>query len=226
MIKVLIADDQELIRQSLQIVLGVEKDLEVLDSVSNGVEVIRSVRKEKPDVILMDIRMPEMDGVVCTRIIKENYPDIKIIILTTFDDDEYVFNALKYGASGYLLKGISTKELAEDIRKVYHGTALINEDIASKVLKLFSQMAQSNLAIQVEEAQTASLKPSEKQMIALVGRGMSNKEIAGKLNLSEGTVRNSLSVILSKLGLRDRTQLAIWAVQTGTAGLYFEDERK
>ena len=226
MIKVLIADDQELIRQSLQIVLGVEKDLEVLDSVSNGVEVIRSVRKEKPDVILMDIRMPEMDGVVCTRIIKENYPDIKIIILTTFDDDEYVFNALKYGASGYLLKGISTRELAEDIRKVYHGTALINEDIASKVLKLFSRMAQSNLAIQVEEAQTASLKPSEKQMIALVGRGMSNKEIAGKLNLSEGTVRNSLSVILSKLGLRDRTQLAIWAVQTGTAGLYFEDERK
>ncbi|HJB07787.1 MAG TPA: response regulator transcription factor [Candidatus Enterocloster faecavium] len=226
MIKVLIADDQELIRQSLQIVLGVEKDLEVLDSVSNGVEVIRSVRKEKPDVILMDIRMPEMDGVVCTRIIKENYPDIKIIILTTFDDDEYVFNALKYGASGYLLKGISTRELAEDIRKVYHGTALINEDIASKVLKLFSRMAQSNLAIQVEEDQTASLKPSEKQMIALVGRGMSNKEIAGKLNLSEGTVRNGLSVILSKLGLRDRTQLAIWAVQTGTAGLYFEDERK
>ena len=226
MIKVLIADDQELIRQSLQIVLGVEKDLEVLDSVSNGVEVIRSVRKEKPDVILMDIRMPEMDGVVCTRIIKENYPDIKIIILTTFDDDEYVFNALKYGASGYLLKGISTRELAEDIRKVYNGTALINEDIASKVLKLFSRMAQSNLAIQVEEDQTASLKPSEKQMIALVGRGMSNKEIAGKLNLSEGTVRNGLSVILSKLGLRDRTQLAIWAVQTGTAGLYFEDERK
>ena len=222
----MIADDQELIRQSLQIVLGVEKDLEVLDSVSNGVEVIRSVRKEKPDVILMDIRMPEMDGVVCTRIIKENYPDIKIIILTTFDDDEYVFNALKYGASGYLLKGISTRELAEDIRKVYHGTALINEDIASKVLKLFSRMAQSNLAIQVEEDQTASLKPSEKQMIALVGRGMSNKEIAGKLNLSEGTVRNGLSVILSKLGLRDRTQLAIWAVQTGTAGLYFEDERK
>ena len=226
MIKVLIADDQELIRQSLRIVLGVEKDLEVLDCVANGVEVIRSVRKEKPDVILMDIRMPEMDGVVCTRIIKENYPDIKIIILTTFDDDEYVFNALKYGASGYLLKGISTRELAEDIRKVYHGTALINEDIASKVLKLFSQMAQSNLAIQVEESQTSSLKPAEKQIIALVGRGMSNKEIAGKLKLSEGTVRNSLSVILSKLGLRDRTQLAIWAVQTGAAGLYFDDERE
>ena len=93
MIKVLIADDQELIRQSLQIVLGTEKDIEVLDAVENGVEVVRAVRREKPDVILMDIRMPEMDGVVCTQIIKENYPNIKIIILTTCDDDEYVYNA-------------------------------------------------------------------------------------------------------------------------------------
>ena len=118
MIKVLIADDQELIRQSLQIVLGTEKDIEVLDAVENGVEVVRAVLREKPDVILMDIRMPEMDGVVCTQIIKENYPNIKIIILTTFDDDEYVYNALKYGASGYLLKGISTKELAEAIRRM------------------------------------------------------------------------------------------------------------
>ena len=100
MIKVLIADDQELIRQSLEIVLGVEKDLQIMEPAANGLEVIRAVRREKPDVILMDIRMPEMDGVVCTQIIKENYPDIKIIILTTFDDDEYVFNALKYGASG------------------------------------------------------------------------------------------------------------------------------
>lgn len=215
MIKVLIADDQELIRQSLQIILGIEKDIEVLDSVADGREVIRSVRKEKPDVILMDIRMPEMDGVVCTQIIKENYPEIKIIILTTFDDDEYVFNALKYGASGYLLKGIATKELSDAIRKVYQGTAMINEDIASKVVKLFSQMAQTNLAIRVDDKQTAELKETEWQIIALVGRGMSNKEIAAKLSLSDGTIRNSLSIILSKLNLRDRTQLAIWAVQTG-----------
>ena len=133
MIKVLIADDQELIRQSLQIVLGIEKDIELVDAVANGLEVIRSIRKKRPDVILMDIRMPEMDGVICTQIIKENYPDIKIVILTTFDDDEYVFNALKYGASGYLLKGISTKELADAVRKVYQGSAMINGDITSKV---------------------------------------------------------------------------------------------
>lgn len=215
MIKILIADDQELIRQSLQIILNNEADFEVTDAVANGLEVVRSVRKNRPDIILMDIRMPEMDGVVCTQIIKENYPDIKIIIVTTFDDDEYVFNALKYGASGYMLKGASMKELSDAIRKVYQGNAMINGDIASKVVKLFSKMAQSNLAIQVDELQSDSLKENEWQIIVQVGSGLSNKEIATKLNLSEGTVRNSLSIILSKLGLRDRTQLAIWAVQTG-----------
>ena len=215
MIKILIADDQELIRQSLQIILGTEPGFEVIDAVANGQEVIRCIRREKPDVILMDIRMPKMDGVACTQIIKENYPEIKIIILTTFDDDEYVFDALKYGASGYLLKGISTSELTEAIRKVYQGSAMINGDIASKVLKLFSRMAKANLAIQIDEKQTANLKNTEWKVIALIGQGLSNKEIAGKLKLSEGTVRNSLSAILSKLELRDRTQLAIWAVQTG-----------
>lgn len=223
MIKVLIADDQELIRQSLQIILNSESDFEVTDAVANGHEVIRSIRKERPDVVLMDIRMPEMDGVVCTQIIKENYPDIKIIILTTFDDDEYVFNALKYGASGYLLKGISMKELNEAIHKVYHGTAMINEDIASKVVRLFSRMAQSNLAIQVDEQRSGELKNTEWQIIVQVGSGLSNKEIAAKLNLSEGTVRNGLSTILSKLNLRDRTQLAIWAVQTGAVNRSFEE---
>ena len=224
MIKILIADDQELIRQSLQIILDSEKDFEVTDTAANGVEGIRSIRKERPDVILMDIRMPEMDGVVCTQIIKENYPDIKIIILTTFDDDEYVFNALKYGASGYLLKGISMKELTEAIHKVYQGTAMINEDIASKVVRLFSRMAQSNMTIQVDEQQSRDLKNSEWQIIVQVGSGLSNKEIAAKLNLSEGTVRNGLSTILSKLNLRDRTQLAIWAVQTGAVNKVFRDE--
>ena len=215
MIKILIADDQELIRQSLMIILDNVPDFEVLDCVADGIEVMASVKQEKPDVILMDIRMPRMDGVVCTQRIKELYPDIKIIILTTFDDDEYVFNALKFGASGYLLKGISMKELSDAIRKVYNGTAMINEDIASKVVRLFSRMAQSNLAIRVEDELTRDLKPSEWDIIVLVGSGLSNKEISSRLNLSEGTVRNSLSNILSKLELRDRTQLAIWAVQTG-----------
>ena len=218
----MIADDQELFRQSLSIILKSEKDFEVTEAVSTGVEVVRSVRSNKPDVILMDIRMPEMDGVVCTQIIKENYPDIRIIILTTFDDDEYIFNALKYGASGYLLKGVSMQELSDAIRKVYEGTAMINGDIASKVVRLFSRMAQSNIAITVEEKDAGDLKDTEWKIISLVGTGLSNKEIAGKLNLSEGTVRNALSTVLQKLQLRDRTQLAIWAVQPGAAGREFE----
>ena len=214
MIKVLIADDQELIRQSLQIVLNSKQDIEVSDVAASGQEVIQCIRKNKPDIILMDIRMPKMDGVQCTKIIKENYPQIKIIILTTFDDDEYVFNALKYGASGYLLKGVSMDELSDAIRTVYSGRAMINPDIAAKVLRLFSQMAQTNYTIPVEEKDIRQLTKTEWRIIAQVEKGASNKEIADTLSLSEGTIRNYLSTILNKLNLRDRTQLAIWAVQT------------
>ena len=214
MIKVLIADDQELIRQSLQIVLDSRENLQVTDAVANGQEVVASVRREKPDVILMDIRMPKMDGVQCTKIIKEHYPQIKIIILTTFDDEEFVYNALKYGASGYLLKGISMDGLAAAIETVYSGQAMINPDIATKVLKLFSRMAQADYSIQISESQVAELTKTEWKIIEQVECGSSNKEIAEKLSLSEGTVRNYLSNILNKLDLRDRTQLAIWAVQS------------
>lgn len=215
MIKVLIADDQELIRQSLQIILGNQKDIEVTGTAENGVQVIRSVRANKPDVILMDIRMPEMDGVQCTKIIKENYPEIKIIILTTFDNDEYVLNALRDGASGYLLKGISMDELVEAIHKVNSGSAMINPDIATKVVQLFSQIAKSNLVVQVRKEGIDDIVNNEWKVIKRVSYGLSNKEIATELSLSEGTVRNYISCILNKLNLRDRTQLAIWAVQAG-----------
>lgn len=215
MIKITIADDQELLRQSLQILLGAVEDFDVIDAVENGREVIRSVRSQRPDVILMDIRMPEIDGVTCTQLIKENYPDIKIIILTTFDDDEYVFNALKYGASGYLLKGVSTKELCDAIRKVYLGNEMLNSNIAMKVLKMFRKMAQSNITSKLDKDFSEDLSKTELKVIKQIGKGFSNKEIAYNLHLSEGTVRNYLSGILSKLDLRDRTQLAIWAVQTG-----------
>lgn len=213
MIKVLIADDQELIRDSLRIVLSGNPDFSV-NTAANGIEVVRAVRLDKPDVILMDIRMPEMDGVQCTQIIKENYPEIKIIILTTFDDDEYIFSALKHGASGYLLKGISADRLIEAIHKVYHGNAMINEDIAGKVVKMFSQMARENAAvITVDEDYIKEITESEWKVIGLVSKGLSNKEIAAELFLTEGSVRNYLSSVLKKLDLRDRTQLAIWAVQ-------------
>ena len=224
MIKVMIADDQELIRQSLQIVLSTHEDLKVVDAVENGFAVLESIKKEKPDVILMDIRMPEMDGVYCTKAVKEKYSDIKIIILTTFDDDEFVFSALKYGASGYLLKGVSMDELYRAICTVYNGGAMINPDIATKVFKLFSKMSMSNYAIQVDESLSKDLTQAELKVIQQVGFGLSNKEIAQKLFLSEGTVRNYVSTVLSKLALRDRTQLAIWAVQTGVTMQEFGDE--
>ena len=215
MIKVLIADDQELIRESLKIILDSKPDIEVTDAVSDGLEVIRSVRENKPDIILLDIRMPRLDGVSCTKIIKEGYPDIKIIILTTFDDDEYVFNALKYGASGYLLKGISMDSLVEAINTVYQGQAMINPDIASKVLKVFSKLAVNNETIHVESENVKTLTKNEWAIIEEVSKGKSNKEIAKDLSFSEGTVRNYLSTVLDKLELRDRTQLAIWAIGRG-----------
>lgn len=221
MIKVLIADDQELIRESLKIVLGANEDMEVTGIAENGEQVLSEIKKKKPNVILMDIRMPGIDGVECTRLVKEKYPDIYIIVLTTFDDDdEYIFGALKYGASGYLLKGISMKNLAEAIRTVVSGKAMINPEITDKIVKLFNHMAQSSYAIQVDNELTEELTKTEWRVIQKIGCGMSNKEIASELALSEGTVRNYLSSVLSKLELRDRTQLAIWAVQTGAVNRY------
>jgi DNA-binding NarL/FixJ family response regulator len=219
MIKILIADDQELIRQSLKIVLNSRENFEVIGTASNGDEVLQCVKKNTPDVILMDVRMPMMDGVQCTKIIKEHYPEVKIIILSTFDDDEYVYSALKYGASGYLLKGVTMDQLFEAINTVNSGRAMINPDIATKVIKLFSQMARADFKIHVGDKKLHELTKTDWRIIEQVGYGASNKEIADALNLSEGTVRNYLSSILNKLDLRDRTQLAIWAVQTNFSNM-------
>ena len=150
-IKVLIAEDQELMRQSLEIILKNQESIELIGAVSNGREVIGFTRGHKPDIILMDVRMPEMDGVTCTKIIKENYPEIKIIILTTFDDDEYILNALQCGASGYLFKGISVEELLDAIHKVYQGNAMLNADIASKIVNMFSEIKKNNNFIEVDK---------------------------------------------------------------------------
>ena len=224
MIKVLIADDQELIRESLKIVLNTHEDLQVIDTVEDGFGVLDSLKRNIPDVILMDIRMPRMDGVYCTKMVKEAYPDVKIIILTTFDDDDFVFSALKFGASGYLLKGVSMDGLYQAILTVVSGGAMINPDIATKVFRLFSKMANTNYAINVNDDNVRELNKPEWKVIQQVGFGLSNKEIAQKLFLSEGTVRNYLSSILSKLELRDRTQFAIWAVQTGQTTKDLDDD--
>ena len=195
MIKVMIVDDQELIRQSLKIVLGVNSDMEVVCMTGDGDETLRKLREmrpeSRPDVILMDIRMPVMDGVECTALIKKNYPDIKVIALTTFDDNEFIF------------------------RTVQTGGAMLNPTVANTVIRQFSTMAQNIVSPELSDLNTDEITKSEWYIIQAVARGMSNKEIAETLWLSQGTVRNSISSILNKLHLRDRTQLAIWAIQTG-----------
>lgn len=223
MIKVMIADDQELIRESLKIVLSTHEDIDVVGTASDGFEVLKCLESNVVDVILMDIRMPGMDGVMATKEVKSKYPDTKIIILTTFDDGDFVFSALRYGASGYLLKGVSMDELYKAVVTVNTGGAMINPDIATKVFSMFSKM-QNNYTIKVDEKDVETLSKPEWKVIQHVGYGLSNKEIAQKLFLSEGTVRNYLSSILSKLNLRDRTQLAIWAVESGLLTKAIDDE--
>ena len=212
MIKVMIVDDQELIRESLKIILSSKNDIKITSLASDGQDVLNKLEIDKPDVILMDIRMPIMDGVSCTRIIKEKYPEIKIIVLTTFDDDEYIYDAIKYGADGYLLKGVSLDELYNAINNVYNGGGSIHPNIASKARKMFSNMAKNELENDINIKEIENISKNEWKIIDQIGKGLSNKEIAHELSFSEGTVRNYLSIILDKLQLRDRTQLAIWAV--------------
>ena len=200
MIKVLLADDQELIRQSLSFVMSKQEDIEMVGTAANGCEALELVEEKQP-------------GVECPRRIKQEFPGIKVIILTTFDDDDYVFDALRYGASGYLLKGVSVDGLTNAVREAARGGSIIAPDVASKVLQMFSRMAQGDVQVRVNKKNALELTKMEWQVIREVGCGLSNKEIAGRLYLSEGTVRNYISSILRKLELRDRTQLAIWAVQ-------------
>ena len=151
MIKVLLADDQELIRQSLSFVMSKQEDIEMVGTAANGCEALELVEEKQPDVVLLDIRMPEMDGVECTRRIKQEFPGIKVIILTTFDDDDYVFDALRYGASGYLLKGVSVDGLTNAVREAARGGSIIAPDVASKVLQMFSRMAQGDVQVRVNK---------------------------------------------------------------------------
>ena len=217
MTRILIVDDQELFRDSLSIIMKSSDEIEVTGAVASVDEALASINETMPDAVLMDIRMPGKDGVEGTRLIKNRYPNVKVIVLTTFDDDEYVYGALKYGASGYLLKGCSKAELMKAIHLALSGGAMINPEIATKVIRQFSEMARREDIIQVSDELADQLNESEIKIIRVVGRGLSNREISATLYLSEGTVRNYISSILTKLELRDRTQLAIWAVQKGMA---------
>ena len=224
MIKVMIADDQEIIRDSLELLINSDNRFEVIGLASNGRETVQKALELKPDIILMDIRMPEMNGIECINLIKERDSRIKIIMLTTFDSEEYIYNSLKNGADGFLLKGISKVDLINSIETVYNGGASIEPDTAHKVFDIFGKMAKS-FFINNKQKEINDLSDIELKIIQLIGRGYSNKEIVSEINLSEGTVRNYISGVLKKLDLRDRTQIAIFAIQSGIMLKSFHEEQ-
>ncbi|MFB8788370.1 MAG: response regulator transcription factor [Potamolinea sp.] len=205
MIRVLLVDDQSLIRQGLKALLELEPDLEVVGEGENGQTAIALVESLHPDVVLMDIRMPIMDGVAATREICQRFAGTKVLVLTTFDDHEYVTEALRYGATGYLLKDTPSEELAAAIRAVHKGYTQLGPGLFEKA------MAKVPLPSATPPATWDDLTPREQEVLRLIAAGASNREIAQTLYISEGTVKNYVTRILSHLGLRDRTQAAIFA---------------
>jgi len=211
MIRIAVVDDQEIFRQGMKMIISSTEGMEVAGEGATGIEGYL-LCESAPDIILMDVRMPVMDGVEATRRIKRDFPHIAVIILTTFDEDEYIFQAIKYGASGYLLKDASPAKIVEAIREVYRGGALMEPQIAAKVMERLRNM---DVASDKADTKTGALTDRERDILGLIGQGKNNREIAGELFLSEGTVKNHISNILVKLELRDRTQIAIFAVKNG-----------
>ena len=205
MIHILLVDDQSLIRRGLKALLSFEADFQVVGEADNGEIAINRVEELQPDVVLMDIRMPIMDGVAATREINQRFPQTKVLVLTTFDDDEYVTQALQYGAVGYLLKDTPPEELAQAIRAVHKGYTQLGPGIGKKVIAQIPAHS-ANLSGSWEQ-----LTPREQEILQLIAKGASNREIAQTLYISEKTVKNHVTNILSRLDLRDRTQAAIWA---------------
>lgn len=212
-VRVCLVDDQRLIRDGLSLLLELEEGLEVVGEAENGASALEVYAALKPDVVLMDIRMPGMDGVEATRRLLERWPQARVIILTTFDDDVYIFDALRAGALGYLLKDVSGPELAAAVREVARGGALIQPSVARKVLAEFSRLAPD--AVRAGSSLSEPLSAREQEVLAGITRGLTNKEIATRLNLTEGTVKNYISVIFQKLGVTDRTQAALKARELG-----------
>jgi DNA-binding NarL/FixJ family response regulator len=212
MIKVLLADDQDILVEGLKLILGKEEDIQICGTCNNGKKAYELCKWNKPNIILMDIKMPELDGVEATKIIKRDFPDVKIIVLTTFNDDEYIYEALKNGASGYLLKDASPDEILEAVRTVYGGGALIQSEVAVKVINKFSELAKKGNAKEIDK-RVELLTEREIDICRLVSEGKNNKEIADELFLSQGTVKNHITRVLIKLDLRDRTQLAVFGIK-------------
>jgi DNA-binding NarL/FixJ family response regulator len=209
-IRVLLVDDQALFREGLEILLSVHKDIQVVGQASNGQEAVDVAAKVRPDVVLMDVRMPVMDGVRATRLLKEGQTQCKVIVLTTFDDDEYIFDALRMGAVGYLLKDVASTQLVEAIRAAARGESTLEPSVAAKLITEFTRVSSMVPPVQMEQL-IEPLSGREREILFLIARGASNKEIANQLYIAEGTVKNHVTHILGKLGVRDRTQAALKA---------------
>lgn len=209
-IRILLVDDQALFREGLRTLLSLQRDFDIVGEAGNGDEAVRAVALVHPNVVLMDMRMPVMDGVAATRALREAAPAVRVIALTTFDDDEYVFEALRAGAAGYLLKDTPSEKLIEAIRAAARGESFLQPSIAAKVVAEFSRMSAPKPEPLVEP-----LSERETDILRLLAAGSSNKEIGATLFITEGTVKNHITNILGKLGVRDRTQAALKARELG-----------
>ena len=222
-IRILLADDQELIRKGLTIILNHQPDLEVVGQAADGAEVIQLAKALRPDVILMDLKMPNVNGIQATRQIVSTQPRAQIIVLTTYDTDEWVFEAIRAGAVGYLLKDATTDTLAEAIRSVMRGESQIDPVVARRVLREFQHLMGAPVITTpeppAEEVTLEQLTSREAEVLQLLAEGLSNKDIATQLVLSEGTVKNHISAILAKLHANDRTQAVVTALKRGLVDL-------
>ncbi|MGD9100895.1 MAG: response regulator transcription factor [Anaerolineae bacterium] len=220
-IRLLIVDDQEIIRQGLSIILGHQPDIEVVGLASDGAEGVRLARELRPDVVLMDIKMPGMNGIQATGQITLSLPETSVIILTTYDVDDWVFDCIRAGAIGYILKDAKSDTLAEAVRGAVRGESQIDPAVARKVLTAFRHLDTSAPDDQSTSQRENKLPPLERltereqEVLDLLAEGLSNKEIAARLTLSEGTIKNHVSNILSKLHANDRTQAVLTAIRRG-----------
>jgi DNA-binding NarL/FixJ family response regulator len=212
-IRILLVDDQPLFREGLRTLLSVHSDFEVVGEAGNGEEALQLARSLLPSVVLMDLQMPVLDGVAATRRLKAEQPESRVIVLTTFDDDEMVFDGLRAGALGYLLKDVPSEKLGEAIRSAARGESFLQPSVAAKVVAEFARLT-SKPAMNAR-ALVEPLSDRELEILRLIADGASNREIAGTLFLAEGTVKNHVTNILGKLGVRDRTQAAIKARAIG-----------
>ncbi|TSI03379.1 response regulator transcription factor [Lysinibacillus sp. BW-2-10] len=210
-IRILLVEDQAIVRNGLKMIIEQDPQFQIVAQASNGLEALEELNKYRVDLVLMDVRMPKMNGIEATKRIKITYPELKIIILTTFDDEEYAYQTLKDGASGFLLKSSEPQKLIDSIHSVLNGGLVLQEDVAAK---LMPKLLQQRVTVQ-NETPLIPLTDRELDIVKLVGEGKTNKEIANSLFLSVGTVKNHITHILQQLDLRDRTQLAIYAVKNG-----------